>query len=92
MSSDDIVALAGVVLGTMIFLIPVAGFTLRFTLKPLIEAYAKARGSADEVRRLSFRVQALETELELLRGTPPMHLEFPSSAPFAEPRLPEHKS
>jgi len=39
----DWVALAGVIMGTLIILIPVAGLTARFALKPIVEAVARMR-------------------------------------------------
>lgn len=69
----DVTEIIGTTLGLMIPLIPVVGLTLRFTLKPLIEAYAKARAPMGEIPRLMARVQLLEAELAALqpRAQPP---------------------
>jgi hypothetical protein len=70
----DIVALFAVTLGCMTVLIPIAGFTARFALKPLVEAIAQARSGRNrdaEVAMLEQRLHLLERQVELLqRGLP----------------------
>jgi len=58
----------GVVLGISTVLIPIAGFTLRFALKPFADALGHARSqgaSRDELTILEKRIALLERELEL---------------------------
>ena len=68
----DWVALAGVIMGTLIVLIPVAGLTARFALKPMVEALARwkeaqAEGSGN--RLLEQRVALLEAQLGQVEGS-----------------------
>jgi hypothetical protein len=58
----NVVALAAVVLGCLTVLIPIAGLTLRFAIKPVTEAMAAARSSGSEKES----VQVLERRLALL--------------------------
>jgi hypothetical protein len=60
----DWVALAGVVMGTLIVLIPVAGITARFALKPIVESLALARQTPQADERLA----ALESRMALLEN------------------------
>ena len=60
----DWVGLAGVVMGTLIILIPVAGLTARFALKPIVETLGMARQSPQTEERLS----SLESRLALLEN------------------------
>jgi hypothetical protein len=62
----DLVALAAVVLGCMTVLIPIAGLTARFAIKPITEALSRARSAGTEretVLMLERRVALLEQEL-----------------------------
>ncbi len=61
----DWVALAGVIMGTLIVLIPVAGLTARFALKPIVEAVARMRqtqGAAEHLALLEQRVALMEQQ------------------------------
>jgi len=52
--------------------IPLLGLTIRFSLKPLVEAYMRLREAqiaSPQVQSLQQRVAYLERELELLRLT-----------------------
>lgn len=60
----DWVGLAGVVMGTLIILIPVAGLTLRFAIKPIVETLGAARQSPQLEERLS----ALESRFALMES------------------------
>jgi hypothetical protein len=65
---EDIIAVAG---GILIVLIPVAGLTARFALKPLIETIARvmqARQGTEAVQLVERRVALLEQELAALRA------------------------
>jgi hypothetical protein len=62
----DLVALSAVILGCMMFLIPIAGLTARFAIKPISEALARNReGNIDRetIRMLERRMALLEQEV-----------------------------
>ena len=67
----DLTAVIAATLGIMCFLIPVAGFTLRFAFKPIVEALAMAwtarNANHQEIALLEKRIALLERELELRR-------------------------
>ena len=56
-----------VALGLLCLLVPMAGFTLRFAFKPLVEAWSARSHSSDEIALLEKRIALLERELELRR-------------------------
>jgi hypothetical protein len=63
----DLTAIVGIISGTLFLLIPVAGFTARFAIKPIVEALARhkeSQGSNAEVRLLEQRVALLEQQLQ----------------------------
>jgi hypothetical protein len=65
----DLVALAAVILGTSIVLVPVVGLTARFAFKPAAEALAKlleTRQLDETVRLLERRMELQEREIEAL--------------------------
>jgi hypothetical protein len=62
----DWVALAGVIMGTLIILIPVAGLTARFALKPIVEAVARMRqtqGAPELLALIEQRMALMEQQL-----------------------------
>ncbi|HYV48051.1 MAG TPA: hypothetical protein VFA20_24490 [Myxococcaceae bacterium] len=63
----DLPAVIATTLGLLCLLLPMAGLTLRFALKPLVEAWGLRNHSRDEVALLEKRVALLERELELRR-------------------------
>jgi len=66
-------AVLAVLMVGLIVLVPVAGITARFALKPLIDSIlrvAEVRRPVEEVRQLERRVALLEQELAGLRGGP----------------------
>ncbi|HEY8210588.1 MAG TPA: hypothetical protein VIG99_24060 [Myxococcaceae bacterium] len=67
----DVPAVVATTLGLMTLLIPIAGFTLRFAFKPVVEALAMAWSSRNtsrqEIALLEKRIALLERELELRR-------------------------
>ena len=65
-------AFLAILLGGLTLLIPVAGLTARFALKPLIEAWARARNPGlDQNYALAARVQQMEHRLlEIESHTP----------------------
>jgi hypothetical protein len=67
----DIVGLAGVIMGSLIVLIPVAGLTARFAMKPVVESMAKLRQGSNQgetVSMLERRITLLEKEVQNLSG------------------------
>jgi hypothetical protein len=71
MQPVDITALAGIFFGSLTVLIPIAGLTARFAMKPIVESLAKlkeggARGEA--VQMLERRMALLEQEVQTLSG------------------------
>jgi hypothetical protein len=62
----DLVALSAVILGCLMFLIPIAGLTARFAIKPISEALAKSQsGNIDRetVQLLERRLALIEQEV-----------------------------
>ena len=62
----NVTALAAVILGCLTVLIPVAGLTLRYAIKPVAEALARARQSSGEresIQILERRMALLEQEV-----------------------------
>ncbi len=65
----DITAIIGVVMGSMIVLIPIAGLTARFALKPIAEAVARMRqgqGTNRELQLVEQRLALMEKQLSNL--------------------------
>ena len=61
----DWTGLAAIIMGSLIFLVPIAGLTARFALKPIAEAVARfqeARGSQDQLHMIEQRLQLLERQ------------------------------
>lgn len=57
---------AAVVMGTLVILIPIAGLTLRFAIKPIADAVARFRETQQSERQLSMlekRVTLLEQQV-----------------------------
>lgn len=68
----DVTAIVAIVMGVSIILIPVAGLTLRFAIKPAVEAIAQAfehRGLEDTVGILERRLSILERQMESVETT-----------------------
>jgi hypothetical protein len=62
----DLVALTAIILGCMMFLIPIAGLTARFAIRPITEAIVKMNASGADrevIQLLERRVALLEQEL-----------------------------
>jgi hypothetical protein len=67
----DLTALTAIVMGMLVVLIPVAGFTLRFAIKPITEAVAMMREGSMERQKVDLlerRMTLLEQELHGLDG------------------------
>jgi hypothetical protein len=61
-----LIPLVAILLGSLVVLIPVAGLTARFALKPLMEALAKYRslqGEGQQVELLERRLALLEEQV-----------------------------
>jgi hypothetical protein len=69
-----LIPLAGVFFGSLMFLIPIAGLTARFALKPVLEAarsYREKQSGFDarEVALLRQRIELLEQQQQSLEGS-----------------------
>jgi len=67
----DVTALFGIFFGSMVVLIPIAGLTARFALKPVVESLARAKESGartEEIAMLERRIALLEQEVQMLSG------------------------
>lgn len=65
----DVTAIVAVVMGLMVVLIPIAGLTARFALKPIAEAVARmrsAQGADRELKLVEQRLALLEQQLSNL--------------------------
>lgn len=65
----DVTGLVATIGGLLIILIPVAGLTARFALKPIVEAIFKARESPRETAILEKRVALLEQQIRNMEGS-----------------------
>ncbi|MGH7460323.1 MAG: hypothetical protein ACRERX_12505 [Pseudomonas sp.] len=63
-----LIPLTGIVLGSLMFLIPIAGLTARFAIKPVLDAIRSSRVpvNAGELAALERRVALLEQHCENL--------------------------
>ncbi len=67
----DFTALAGIVMGSLMVLIPVAGFTARFAMRPIVESLARLRESGaknEAITLLERRIALLEQEVQNVSG------------------------
>jgi hypothetical protein len=97
----DVGEVVGIFMGTMIVLLPVAGLTLRFALKPVVDSlsrWSERRQSREDVEILNRRVALLEQQFEILEGsvrrltdTAEFDRELAGGRP-APPGLPESRS
>ncbi len=65
----DITSIIGVSMGMMVILIPIAGLTARFALKPIAEAVARmreAQGTHRELQLVEQRLALMEQQLSNL--------------------------
>jgi hypothetical protein len=63
-----LVPITAILVGGAIVLLPLAALTARFALKPLVEAFARARGGEQAVERLALVEQRLALVEEQLHG------------------------
>ncbi|HEX8696268.1 MAG TPA: hypothetical protein VF746_27870 [Longimicrobium sp.] len=92
----DWTSLAGVIMGTLVVLIPVTGLTVRFAMKPLLEAKTKliqAQAGGPSAALLEERVAQLEAQLESMETTlhrvldeQEFHRRLTAAAPDETPR------
>lgn len=69
MFAETIIAVTAILIGGTIFIIPIAGLTARFAVKPLVEAWAKNRSDAVGdmvIVQLEGRVSLLEEQVQSL--------------------------
>jgi len=62
----DLTAIVAIVLGMMVVLIPIAGATARFALKPIAEAMAQVRatqGAGEQMKILEQRMALMEQQI-----------------------------
>jgi hypothetical protein len=67
-----LIPITAIVMGTLVVLIPIAGATARFALKPIMEAIGKAKetqGRTAELTTLEQRVALLESQFNHMEGT-----------------------
>ena len=67
----DVTALAGMFFGSLMVLIPIAGLTARFAMKPIVESMARMKESGartEELAMLERRMALLEQEVQMLSG------------------------
>lgn len=84
---EYVIALVAILFGSLIFIIPLAAFALRYASKPLIEAFARYKevqgGPPADLAALRERVAVLEEKLEGVEwrleggGGPPPELGRP---------------
>jgi hypothetical protein len=77
----DLSTLIPAVLAVCIPLIAVLGFTVRFAVKPIVEALARGRDAGvpmREVELLGARVRELEEEVIRLKNSDPYRVSLPS--------------
>lgn len=82
----DVTAVMGVIMGSLIVLIPIAGVTARFALKPIAEAMARVREAQGASREMALMQQRLdlleqqlggmETEMHRLREVQEFHMRL----------------
>lgn len=68
----DLTAIVAIIMGMLVILIPVAGITARFALKPTVEALAKLfekQGLEDTVGILEQRMSLLESQMESMEAS-----------------------
>src|SRR3954471_11854822 len=67
----NLTSLTAIVMGMLVVLIPIAGLTLRFAIKPITESLARFRESGadrEKVDLLERRMQLIELEMHGIEG------------------------
>ncbi|HUF67312.1 MAG TPA: hypothetical protein VMM79_01580 [Longimicrobiales bacterium] len=65
--TPDYTAIIAIIMGSLMFLIPIAGFTARFAMKPIVESIAKLRDSSaktEAIQLVERRLALLEQEVQ----------------------------
>jgi hypothetical protein len=73
----DLTAIVAIVMGVSVVLIPVAGLTVRYALKPLVESLARVwevKGMEETLAIAERRISLLEQQVEAMEGSV-RHLE-----------------
>ena len=86
----DLPAVLGVIVGGLFLLIPTIGLTVRFALKPVLEAIAAARDAHHErldFAQLTRRIAALERQLEAMRPSDQIPARVSPLPELAESRI-----
>ena len=92
----DVTSLVAIIMGTSIVLIPVAGLTARYALKPVVDAigrFVQGKGAEETVQIMERRMALLEQQLDVLQHTVDRIEEVTSfdaqlKAASAAPKLP----
>lgn len=67
----DLTSIVAIVMGIMVVLIPVAGVTARFALKPTVEAFShffESKGRDEAMQLLERRCALLEQQVEVMEN------------------------
>jgi hypothetical protein len=67
----NLTSITAVVMGMLVVLIPIAGVTLRFAIKPITESVARLRESGidrEKMELLERRMQLMEQEMHVIDG------------------------
>jgi hypothetical protein len=67
----DLTAIVAIIMGMSVILIPVAGLTARFALKPLVESLARVwevKGMEETLAIAERRIALLEQQVEIMEG------------------------
>lgn len=68
----DLTEIIAVFMGISIVLVPIIGITIRFALKPAVEALSQlmeSRGREESIQILERRIGLLESQMEALEGS-----------------------
>jgi hypothetical protein len=66
---EVLIPIIAILIGGTMFIVPIAGFTARFALKPLVESYAKLQGgnvSSERIAHMERRLALLEEQVNTL--------------------------
>jgi hypothetical protein len=76
MDPEYIIGLTAVIFGGLVVLIPIAGLTARFALKPIIEAITTFKGTQGNDQRVAFLEQRLSLLEEQLHAVERDHVRL----------------
>jgi hypothetical protein len=66
---EILIPILAILIGGTMFIVPIAGFTARFALKPLVESYARLQqgnGSSERIAQMERRLAVLEDQVHTL--------------------------